>query len=72
MDGMRIIEGLLCVIFGLLSWFGNRTLKHYDARLSKSESRDDDIVDTLNEIKLKIERIETILETRKLHSRSSQ
>ena len=72
MELIRIVEGLAAIVLALLSYFGKRTLNNYDARFEKAESRDDEIMKTLNTIQLRTERIETILDSHKFRSRSSQ
>lgn len=67
---IHVVEALATIVLALLSYFGKRTLSNYDARFEKAESRDDEIMKALNTIQIRTERIETILETKKLHSRS--
>lgn len=70
MELIHVVEALATIVLALLSYFGKRTLSNYDARFEKAESRDDEIMKALNTIQIRTERIETILETKKLHSRS--
>jgi hypothetical protein len=58
----RVFEIFVGAFFGVVAFFGKRTLANYDRRIRDTEMKQDEILKALNAIDKKIVELATILE----------